>query len=92
MLILRSGSYTLPPVADVDLTLGADLPLQDLTTGSFVPVTRHTASRAPTPGSATAFRFLLTTIAIPRFQTMGISSLLFPLVISYRVYTGYRER
>src|SRR6185295_8490496 len=46
--------YRIPAVADVDLTLGADLPFQDLSTGAFEPVTKDTkASRAPTPGSAT---------------------------------------
>jgi uncharacterized protein (TIGR03437 family) len=44
--------YRVPAVADVDLTLGADLPFQDLSTGTFDPVTVNTpASRAPTPGS-----------------------------------------
>jgi hypothetical protein len=45
--------YRVPAVADVDLTLGADLPLQDLAAGSFEPVTIDTpASRPPQPGSA----------------------------------------
>jgi len=42
--------YRVPAVADVDLTLGADLPLQDLSTGQFFPVTDTPASRLPTPG------------------------------------------
>ena len=38
---------------DVDLTLGADLPLQDLsTTGTFMQVTDTPASRLPTAGAA----------------------------------------
>jgi len=50
--------YRLPAVADVDLTLGTDLPLQDLATGTFEPVTINTpASRAPTPGSSSASPF-----------------------------------
>ena len=42
--------YRLPPVTDVDLTLGADLPLQPLDNGSFFQVTKTQASRPPTPG------------------------------------------
>lgn len=48
--------YRVPAVADVDLTLGADLPFQDLAAGTFVQVTNTPASRKPTagsPGSAT---------------------------------------
>ena len=45
--------YRIPAVADVDLTLGADLPLDDLSKGTFEPVTIDTkASRAPTPGGS----------------------------------------
>jgi len=44
--------YRMPAVADVDLTLGTDLPFQDLGAGTFDPVTVNTpASRAPTPGA-----------------------------------------
>ncbi len=50
--------YRLPAVADVDLTLGTDLPFQDLATGIFERVTIDTpASRASTPGSSTASPF-----------------------------------
>lgn len=42
--------YRLPAVADVDLTLGADLPLQDLAAGDFFQVTNTPASRLPTAG------------------------------------------
>ncbi len=49
--------YTLPPVADVDLTLGADLPFQDLATGMFRRVTTTDASRPTRAGSATAAPF-----------------------------------
>jgi hypothetical protein len=42
--------YRVPAVADVDLTLGADLPLQDLAAGTFFQVTNTPASRLPTPG------------------------------------------
>lgn len=45
-------------VPDVDLTEGADLPFDDLTTGAFTPVTVNTpASRLPTPGSPTQAPF-----------------------------------
>jgi hypothetical protein len=44
--------YKLPPVTDVDLTLGAELTLQDLATGMFQPITDTPRSRLPTPGSA----------------------------------------
>src|ERR1044072_1011395 len=37
--------------ADVDLTLGTDLPRQDLATGTFTQITNTPASRLPTPGS-----------------------------------------
>ena len=44
--------YTLPPVADVDLSLGADIPFQDLTVGgSFDRIMETPASRPPRPGS-----------------------------------------
>src|SRR6185436_7824192 len=43
--------YRVPAVADVDLTLGADLPLQDLAAGTFFQVTNTTATRLPTPGA-----------------------------------------
>jgi len=42
--------YRVPAVADADLTLGADLPLQDLAAGTFHPVTDTGASRKPTAG------------------------------------------
>lgn len=42
--------YRVPAVADVDLTLGADLPLQDLAAGTFFQVTDTTPSRKATPG------------------------------------------
>jgi len=45
--------YRLPAVSDVDLTLGTDLPLQDLAAGTFTRITNTPASRVPTPGSAT---------------------------------------
>ena len=49
--------FRLQPVADVDLTLGSDLPLQDLSVGTFQQITNTTASRAPTAGSTTASPF-----------------------------------
>ncbi len=49
--------YQLPGVTDVDLTLGADLPLQDLAAGIFTQITNTPASRVPTAGSATAAPF-----------------------------------
>ena len=50
--------YRLPPVTDVDLTLGTDLAMDDLSLGTFHPVTGDTnASRAPLPGSSTAVPF-----------------------------------
>ncbi len=42
--------YRVPAVADVDLTLGTDLPLQDLAAGTFFQVTDTTATRKTTPG------------------------------------------
>lgn len=46
-------TYELPPVADVDLTSGADVPFIDLTAGTFARITNTPASRAPTAGSST---------------------------------------
>jgi len=43
--------YRLPAVVDVNLTLGTDLPLQDLATGAFTQITNTPASRLPTPGA-----------------------------------------
>ncbi len=44
--------YRLPPVADVSLSSGADLSLQDLTAGTFTRITDTPASRLPTPGAS----------------------------------------
>lgn len=44
--------YRVPPVADVNLTLGTDLPLQDLAGGTFTQITNTAASRLPTAGAA----------------------------------------
>ncbi|MGH9880444.1 MAG: hypothetical protein ACRD6N_03325, partial [Pyrinomonadaceae bacterium] len=44
--------YQLPAVADVSLSSGVDLPLQDLTAGTFTRITNTPASRLPTPGAA----------------------------------------
>jgi hypothetical protein len=49
--------YRVPGVADVDLTLGTDLPRDDLDRGDFFQVTDTTATRAPTAGSASASPF-----------------------------------
>lgn len=51
--------YRVPDVTDVDLTLGADLPFQDLAAGTFEPIIPDgtSASRAPTPGSSSATPF-----------------------------------
>ena len=51
-------TYELPPVDDVDLTKGTDIPFQDLTTGAFTQITDTPASRAPTPGSTTQSPFV----------------------------------
>jgi uncharacterized protein (TIGR03437 family) len=51
-------TYTLPAVTDVDLTTGADIPYQDLSTGAFARVTATAASRAPSAGSTTAAPFV----------------------------------
>ena len=49
--------YRLPAVSDVDLTLGTDLPLVPLDTGTFLQITNTPASRLPTAGSATVRPF-----------------------------------
>lgn len=49
--------YRLPAVSDVDLTLGIDLPLQDLAAGTFTQLTNTPASRLPTAGSASVSPF-----------------------------------
>lgn len=43
--------YRLPAVTDVDLTLGTNLPLQDLATGTFSQITNTPASRVPSAGT-----------------------------------------
>ena len=43
--------YKLPAVSDVDLTLGTDLPLEPLDTGTFVQITNTPASRVPRAGA-----------------------------------------
>jgi hypothetical protein len=43
--------YRVPAVPDVDLTLGTDLPLTDLATGTFTQITNTPASRLPTAGA-----------------------------------------
>ena len=43
--------YQLPAVTDVDLSSGADLPLQDLTSGAFTQITNTPASRVPSAGA-----------------------------------------
>jgi len=42
--------YRVPAVVDVDLTLGTDLPLSNLSIGTFTQITNTPASRLPTPG------------------------------------------
>lgn len=49
--------YRLPAVADVDLTLGTDLPTQDLRLGTFEQITDTPASRVPRAGSTTTLPF-----------------------------------
>ena len=44
-------------VTDVDVSLGADIPFQDLSLGDFHKVRETPASRASTPGSSTAAPF-----------------------------------
>ena len=49
--------YRLPAVADVDLTLGTNLPLQDLTAGTFSRITDTPASRVPSAGTISLVPF-----------------------------------
>ena len=49
--------YRVPAVADVNLTLGTDLALTDLSAGTFIQITNTPASRLPTAGSSTASPF-----------------------------------
>lgn len=50
--------YEIPTVAPVDLTLGADLPLTNLTGGNFIRVTTSPAQIAPRPGTSTSSPFI----------------------------------
>lgn len=52
--------YFIPQVANpaADLSSGVEQPLTDLTTGTFTRVTDTTASRLPTPGTATVSPFV----------------------------------
>lgn len=45
--------YFIPATTNVNLANGADAPFVDLRTGTFTQITNTTASRLPTPGSAT---------------------------------------
>lgn len=49
--------YELPVVGEVDLTTGVEF-FQDLTTGSFIPITDTPASRVPSPGGTGVFPFV----------------------------------
>jgi len=49
--------FRLPAVSDVNLTLGTDLPFQDLAAGTFTQITNTPASRLPTPGSTSVAPF-----------------------------------
>src|SRR5207244_1372423 len=51
-------TYQVPDVSDVDLTTGADVAFQDLSTGAFTRITSTQASRVPSPGSATSSPFI----------------------------------
>ncbi len=44
--------YQVPAIADVDLTTGANLPLQTLAGGTFTRITNTPATLLPTPGSS----------------------------------------
>src|SRR5207247_4241512 len=46
--------YQVPPVSDVDLTTGADVPFQDLSTGAFTRITNTPASQVPVAGTTTS--------------------------------------
>lgn len=50
--------YELPIVTNVDLTTGADLPVADLTLGTFTKITDTPASRVPSPGATGIFPFV----------------------------------
>ncbi len=50
--------YHVPAVPAVDLTLGLDVPLTDLSTGTFTLVTNTLPSRSVLPGSTTASPFV----------------------------------
>jgi uncharacterized protein (TIGR03437 family) len=49
--------YRLPAVTDVDLTLGTDLPMNDLSLGTFTQITNTPASRLPTAGKTNVAPF-----------------------------------
>ena len=53
---LWTYQFTVPEVTD--LSQGADIPFQDLSTGTFARITRTAASRAPLPGSGTQAPFV----------------------------------
>jgi hypothetical protein len=51
-------TYQLPPVSDVDLTTGAEIPFQDLSQGTFTQITNTPASRIPSAGSTGVLPFV----------------------------------
>jgi hypothetical protein len=50
--------YRVPAVSDVNLTLGTDLPFQDLAGGTFTQITNTPASRVPSAGSTSVAPFI----------------------------------
>src|SRR5258708_2137745 len=48
-------TYQVPPVSDVDLTTGADVPFQDLSAGAFTRITNTAASQPPVAGPTTSY-------------------------------------
>ena len=46
--------YQVPAVANINLSSGAEIPITDLSAGTFTRVTNTPASRTPSPGSATS--------------------------------------
>ena len=63
--------YQIPNYAPADLTSGEELPLTDLSAGTFVRVTNTEASRTPVPATSTNFAFVADDNREPSISDQG---------------------
>lgn len=63
--------YQIPAVAPADLTTGSEIPITDLSAGTFTRVTDTPASRLPVPGSATTLPIIAEDNRLPSINVNG---------------------